>query len=140
MRSFPWAVVAVLLSAAPATAGIKLGIDCADAAGGGAKVTNVRDDSPRYGKRMGLQKGDVILKVNDKKVDTARALERELDAARDAIVFWRRGERFYRGGVVREEISTFIEGGGSWIEVLEAVEADGNGRPLRLLPFGFVIP
>jgi S1-C subfamily serine protease len=93
---------------------IEIGVGCIDADPRGAKVIEVKD--PGYAKQMGLTIGDVIIMLNGKRVDKADSLARELAAAESATLTWRRGDKYFRGGVAK--VAYTSEFGGFSYQVL----------------------
>jgi S1-C subfamily serine protease len=119
IQQIPIVAVLWLFGVSSLYAGIEIGVGCIDADPRGAKVIDVKD--PGYAKQMGITTGDVIIMLNGKRVDKADALARELATADSVTITWRRGEKYFRAGVVKV-VRTSEFGGYSFQVVVMMVE------------------
>ncbi len=108
MPKFLVAAASLLLVAGAACAGPELGILCVDATPRGAKVMKV--NAPSYAKTIGLEVGDVIVMLNNKVVGKADAFARDLAASDSVSLVWRRGTKYFRGGLL---LAVATGGGGA---------------------------
>lgn len=81
-----------------ADAAIKLGVQLEDNNQGTQVITVFRG---HRGQKIGLRRGDYLVRVNGRNVESASHFADVLKRTNSIRVTWRRGERYYRGRVSR---------------------------------------
>lgn len=92
-----WVIIGVLLQCFSLQAATIFGVDCIDHDPRGVKVIEVQESS--FAQQMGIKKGDIIVMVNRKRVDSSKEFARELALTESVTITWRRGDKYFRGGL-----------------------------------------